>query len=127
MHTNTAAPQPSPARPSDTFRIESGTLIRSVVPRRGRGGTYEHACTLKVFEAVCHAIDELGGAATALDDLVARTGLPHSQVNTALAFLKERGCLVPARGRRHVAASKGGIHLDAMTEYHALREAAPGA
>lgn len=118
-----------PTPTNDTFRIENGVLIRSVVPRRGKGGAYEHACTLAVFEAVAHAIDELAGQPTALDDLVAATCLPHSQVNTALAFLKERGCIVPVRGRRHAAANGGGgcVHLDAMTEYHALKNDSPGA
>lgn len=113
-----------PAR-GESFRVESGALIRTVAPARADAVPYEHVCTLKVFEAVCHAIDELKGEPTALDDLVARTGLPHSQVNTALAFLKERGCLTPARGRRHAAAGGAGgcVHLDAMAEYHALREA----
>jgi hypothetical protein len=82
-----------PTPTNDTFRIENGVLIRTVVPRRGKGGAYEHACTLAVFEDVAHAIDELAGQPTALDDLVAATCLPHSQVNTALAFLKERGCV----------------------------------
>ena len=102
---------------ADSYRVEGGTLIRRVV---SRGGTpYEHACTLKVFEAVAHAIDELEGEPTALEELVARTGLPHTQVNTALAFMKERFCLMPARGRRHMAATDC-VHLDAMTEFHAL-------
>lgn len=120
-------PVPRAAAAAESFRVEDGVLIRSVIPKRGRGEPYEHACTLEVFEAVCHAVDELDGGATALDDLVARTGLPHSQVNTALAFLKERGCLVPARGRRHAAArGGGGVHLDAMTEYHAIKDGSPG-
>jgi hypothetical protein len=110
--------------PSDTFRIEHGTLIRTVVPRKGK--PYEHACTLAVYEAVCHAIDELAGQPTALDGLVAATGLPHSQVNVAMAFLKERWCLMPTRGRRHMAATDC-VHLDAMTEYHALKDGSPGA
>jgi hypothetical protein len=117
---------------ANAFRLAASTkarkgLWKSPVPRKGT--PYEHACTMAVYEAVAHAIDELNGQATALDDLVARTGLPHSQVNTAFVFLKERGCLMPVRGRRHAAANGGGgcVHLDAMTEYHALREAAPGA
>ena len=109
-------------RPDESFRIDGCTLIRTVTPMRDGAAPYKHACTLAVFEAVCHAIDDLDGEPTALDDLVARTGLPYSQVNTALAFLKERGCIVPTRGRRHVAAMSC-VHLDAMTEYHALREA----
>jgi predicted Rossmann fold nucleotide-binding protein DprA/Smf involved in DNA uptake len=110
----------------DTFRIEHGALIRSVIPRKGK--PYEHACTLAVYEAVAHAIDELEGEPTALDELVAQTGLPHSQVNVAMAFLKERGCIVPVRGRKHAAADGGAgcVHLDAMTEYHALKDGSPG-
>ncbi len=40
----------------------------------------------------------------------------------ALAFLKERGCVVPARGKKNAAAWKLFFFEDAMTEYHALRE-----
>ncbi|MCC7387509.1 MAG: hypothetical protein IT431_01945, partial [Phycisphaerales bacterium] len=47
-----------------------------------------------------------------------------SQVATALAFLKERGCVV-TEGRRSYAPGPG-VFEDAMTEYHALREAASG-
>lgn len=115
---------PRPAAAAESFRIEHGALIRSVIPRKGK--PYEHACTLAVYEAVAHAIDELESEPTALDELVAQTGLPHTQVNTAMAFLKERGCIVPVRGRRHMAATDC-VHLDAMTEYHALKDGSPGA
>ena len=50
---------------------------------------------------------------------------PHTQVMTAMAFLKERGCIVPARERRHRAASDF-VYEDALIEWHALREGAPG-
>ena len=56
-----------------------------------------------------------------LDELSARTGLPNSAVNTAFAFLQERGIVVPGHRRTHVSASRD-VYLDAMTEYHALRE-----
>ena len=54
--------------------------------------------------------------------------LPSSQVHAALAFLRDRGSLEPAHGRKHRAAASiagGGVHLDAMTEFHALREKGP--
>ena len=44
--------------PSDCFRIEERTLIRSVVPRRGN--PYEHACTEAVFKDAAYAIEEMG-------------------------------------------------------------------
>ncbi|MCC7388312.1 MAG: hypothetical protein IT431_06050, partial [Phycisphaerales bacterium] len=47
-----------------------------------------------------------------------------SQVATALAFLKERGCVV-TEGRRSYAPGPG-VFEDAMTEYHALREKPEG-
>ena len=54
-----------------------------------------------------------------------RIDAPHTQVMTAMAFLKERGCIVPARERRHRAASDF-VYEDALIEWHALREEAPG-
>jgi len=47
--------------------------------------------------------------------------LPWTQVAVAVAFLKERGCIRPTHGRKHEAAT-GDVFLDAMTEFHALRE-----
>ena len=105
----------------ETFTIIDRVMVRSVVPKRGT--PYQHTCELAVYENVAHTIDELDRAGFTLDDLQARTQAPHSQVAVALAFLKERGCIVPSVRRKHVAAS-GAVHLDAMTEWHALREKA---
>lgn len=44
-----------PTPTNDTFRIEDGTLIRTVVPRRGKGGAYEHACTDPRFRALAQS------------------------------------------------------------------------
>jgi hypothetical protein len=63
----------------------------------------------------------MNGAGFGLNTLGERTKLPWTQVNVAFAFMKERGCVVPVYGRRHKAAS-GGVHLDAMIEWHALAE-----
>ena len=46
--------------------------------------------------------------------------LPFTQVNVALEFLKERG-IVDVRHRRCYPATES-VHLDAMVEWHALRE-----
>ncbi|MBX3405022.1 MAG: hypothetical protein KF699_16550 [Phycisphaeraceae bacterium] len=125
MHTNTAAPQPNPARPSDTFRIDSGTLIRSVVPKRGEGGAYEHACTERVYKDAAYAVEQFGARAFTGEEVRAAIDAPFSQVAVAMAFLKERGCIVPARGRRHVAATDY-TYEDALIEFHALKDGSPG-
>ncbi|CAG0985857.1 hypothetical protein PHYC_02019 [Phycisphaerales bacterium] len=105
--------------PGETFRVENGMLVRAVIPANGR--PYMHRCTLAVFESVARAIDEAGGKPLSLEALRAATGLPSTQVNVAFAFLKERGCVVPAFKRRH-KANGGAVHPLAMAEYHALRE-----
>ncbi len=109
---------------NQTFAVEDGFLVRRVVPRRGQ--PYEHRCVLDAYESVAHAIDDMAGEPFTLDDIHASTGLPWTQAAVAFAFLKERGCAVPTHGRRHRAApGDAGVHLDAMTEYHALREKGP--
>jgi len=114
-----------------TFLVdESGYLVRRCQPRSGKD--YEHRCELKTLEEVAHAIDDLAGAPFTYEqvhaamNLVPEADWPFTQVAVAIAFLKERGIIVPVRGRKHVANGDA-VHLDAMTEYHALREEpAPG-
>jgi len=106
----------------ETFRVEDGMLVRAVVPRRG--APYEHRCPLAAYEAVAHAIDEARDGPLVLEALITATGLPHTQVNVAFAFMKERGCVVPVHGRRHKAASNF-VFEDALIEHHALREKGP--
>lgn len=101
----------------ETFDIDRTTLVRRVVPRRGR--PYEHRCPLVAFEEVAHAAEDMRTGIT-LDRVREATGLAFSQVAVALAFLKERGALVREHGRTHAAPP--GLHLDAMTEFHALAE-----
>lgn len=110
----------------EAFRIEDGMLVRAVTPGRGGGEPYEHRCAQVAFEDVAHAVDAMAGAAFTLESLHERINLPWTQIAVALAFLKERGCVVPVHGRRHKAAP-GSVHLDSMIEWHALREGAPGA
>jgi hypothetical protein len=56
-----------------------------------------------------------------MGEIVAAEDIPHTQVDVALAFLNERG-IIERRGRRNFPASAA-VHIDAMTEWHALREA----
>jgi len=111
------------AERDETYSIQDGVLFRRVVPRRGT--PYEHTCTERVYKDVAYAIEQLGTRSFTGEDIRDATDAPFSQVFTALAFLKERGCIVPAHGRRHHAASDV-VYEDALIEWHALREGAPG-
>ena len=80
---------------------------------------------MAAFEAVAAAVADLpaaGGAGTTMDRLVGELGLPWTQVNVALEFLKDRGVAEVRSGRRTHPAS-GFAYEDAMCEFHALREA----
>jgi hypothetical protein len=104
------------------FIVEDGCLVRTVTSDAGDGRGYTHRCDKAVFETVAHAMDEVPpeGEGTTLTEIVRQEKLPYTQVNVALEFLKERG-IVEVRHRRCYPASPA-VHLDAMVEYHALRE-----
>ncbi len=102
----------------ETFEVRDGRLVRSVVPARGK--PYEHRCPRESFEIIAHAMDEFSEAGFTLETLVEREALPFTQVAVALASLKERG-VIETRYRQNYAATDS-VHLDAMTEFHALAE-----
>ncbi len=102
----------------ETFEILNGDLIRKVLPVRGKA--YHHRCRRATYERVAHAAEELGTAGLTLDDIVEREDVPCSQAAVALAFMKERGCLV-TRYRRTYPASDI-LFEDAMIEFCALAE-----
>ncbi len=106
---------------SETFEVRDGHLIREVVPRTGE--PYMHRCSIATLEQVAHAIDDTGDGGFTLETIVADEDLPFTQVAVALAFLKERG-IIDTRFRRNYGATNTGVHLDAMTEYHALQAGA---
>ena len=108
---------------NESFRVEGGALIRSVIPKRG--APYEHACTERVYKDAAYAVEQFGARAFTGEEVRAAIDAPFSQVAVAMAFLKERGCIVPARGRRHVAATDY-TYEDALIEYHALKDGSPG-
>ena len=101
----------------ESFEVLDGHLIRNVVPVRGE--PYEHRCSVAALDRVAHAIDELGPEPFTLATIFNLEDLPWTQVAVAIAFLKERG-IIDTRHRRNYAATTTGVHLDAMTEYHAL-------
>lgn len=103
-----------------TFRHEDGHLVRTVTGAGGR--SYTHRCSLAAYETVAHAMDETPaeGAGTTMETIARAEDLPFTQVDVALAFLHERG-IIDRRHRRNYPASRS-VHLDAMVEWHALRE-----
>ena len=101
---------------AEAFRVLDDCLMHSVTPTRGK--PYIHRCSLDSFERAAHAIDEAGDDGFTLETLVAREDLPFTQVAVALALMKERG-MIETRYRRNYPANDC-IHLDAMTEFHAL-------
>jgi hypothetical protein len=103
---------------SEDFRVDiDDALVRSVVPIRGK--PYEHRCTMWAFKRVCWTFTT-SDKATTIESIAAEAQIPLTQAATALAFLRERGCVVFER-KRNYAASRD-VYLDGMTEYHALGE-----
>lgn len=102
------------------FEARDGYLVRTVSFPDGR--EYQHRCPLAAYEQVAHAVEETPaeGEGTVLEAIARTERLPFTQANVALEFLKERG-LVEVRHRRCYPASQS-VHLDAMVEFHALRE-----
>lgn len=106
----------------ERFTVAHDHLVRSVLPRRGE--PYEHRCPRASYEAIARAAEEFsaeyGDPGFTLEELAKAAGTPHTQTAVALAFMKERGCVV-TNYRRSFAAGRC-LFEDAMIEYHALRE-----
>jgi len=125
-HAVAACREPDPAERDESFRVDSdGCLVRAVAPRRGK--PYEHRCSRDGFEAVADTTEQFGerGEAFVLEDLRRAADIPWTQAAVAFALLKERSIVIPAGARAHTVAATGAF-LDAMTEYHALREKMTG-
>ncbi len=103
-----------------TFRHEDGCLVRTVSGADER--TYTHRCSLEVFEKVAWLLEQTPaeGNGVAINEVAAAENLPHTQVDVTMVFLNERG-IIDRRHRRNYPASPG-VHLDAMVEWHALRD-----
>jgi len=85
-------------------------------PDRG----YTHRCTRDTFREVAFAIEDQAAGGATLEELVTALDFPYTQVNVALAFLKERGS-VEVRHRRTYPASSW-LYEDAMIEFLHLAE-----
>jgi len=111
----------------ETFTVADDHLVRSVVPAPGRGSggkPYEHRCPRHAFENVAQVADEFGDRGFTLDELAEWAAVPSTQAAVALAFMKERGCVV-TRYRRNYPADRC-LFEDAMIEYWALAEKGDG-
>lgn len=102
------------------FEVIDDHLVRTVLFADGKA--YVHRCPKSAYETVAYAIEETPaeGDGTTLIQLSNRENLAFTQVNVALEFLKERG-IVDVRHRRCYPGSRE-VYLDAMVEFHALRE-----
>src|SRR5689334_21122422 len=83
------------------FFVEVVCKVREVTSDASDGRNYTHRCEKATFETVAHAIAETPaeGDGTSLSTIARAEGLPYTQVNIALEFLKERG-IVEVRHRR---------------------------
>ncbi len=100
-----------------TFALEDGWLVRTVV--KPDDSSYQHRCSLDSYRAVAHYIDEHASDGVTTNGLWdGLPDIPCTQAAIALAFLKERGCVI-IRHRRCYPASKFLVE-DALIEFHAL-------
>jgi len=102
------------------FTVTDGILAKTVHMPDGR--SYVHRCTQDVYREVAWAIENHAATGVTMSSLAESTGAPYTQVNVALEFMKEHGC-VDVRRRRSFPAS-GELYEDAMTEFMALAEGA---
>ncbi len=104
-----------------TFDVVDDHLEMKVVFPDNPSRDYVHRCTRDIFREVAFTIEEKAAGGTTLEDLVAAMDAPFTQVNVALAFMKERGC-VEVRRRRTYPASVA-MYEDAMVEFTYLADA----
>ena len=107
------------------FTIADDHLVRSVVPQRGEA--YEHRCPRTSYQEIAHAAElfstQTGDPGFTLEELAAAANMPSTQTAVALAFMKERGCVVTVYWRSYAAGRC--LFEEAMIEFHALRENGP--
>lgn len=107
----------SSAEDRQTFTACDRFLVRTA--HRRDGSSYQHRCSLAAYKAVVHYLDEHVEAGVTTNELW--DGLPEvpcTQAAIALAFLKERGCVVVRRRRCYPASDF--LLEDALIEFHAL-------
>jgi len=107
-----------PAQRVEHYAVTDDRLVRTVKSRHGR--IYVHRCTRRIFEDVCYAIEAQPTEGVTMETLAESIGVPYTQANVALEFLKERGCVVTRLHRSYPAS--GVLYEDAMCEFYALAE-----
>ncbi|HCD32180.1 MAG TPA: hypothetical protein DER01_07200 [Phycisphaerales bacterium] len=112
---------PRPNRQRDvTFRVIDDHLEMHVTFKHQPDRNYVHRCTRDVFRDVAYAIEDHAAGGTTHEQIVHVIDAPCTQVNVALAFMKERGC-VETRHRRTFPASDI-VYEDAMIEFMHLAD-----
>jgi hypothetical protein len=105
-----------------TFRVIDDHLEMLVTFPHQPDRNYTHRCMRDVFREVAYAIEDHAAGGTTLEEIVEVIDAPYTQVNVALAFMKERGC-VETRRRRTFPASDI-VYEDAMIEFMHLAQCA---
>ena len=100
------------------FEVRHNHLVRTVMGADGR--SYAQRCSQETYTAVADAAQSAGADGVTIASLVAALGAPFTQVNVALEFLKERGC-VEVHFRRSYPASNF-VFEDALLEFYALKQ-----
>ena len=104
-----------------TFDVVDDHMEMKVVFPDTPGRDYVHRCTRDIFREVAFTIEEKAAGGTTLEDLVDAMDAPFTQVNVALAFMKERGCVEVRRRRTYPASDM--VYEDAMIEFMYLADA----
>ena len=102
------------------FRIDSSGAIVRTVSIPGNPIPYVHRCEAETFRTVADAVETV--PQIKLELIAENLDLPYTQVNVALEFMKDRGCL-GTEGRKTFLVSKF-TYEDCLTEYYALRNIA---
>ena len=113
-----------PTRPRNrvvTFDVVDDHLEMTVRFPDAPARDYVHRCTRDIFREVAFTIEEKAAGGTTLEDLVAAMDAPFTQVNVALAFMKERGCVEVRRRRTYPASDM--VYEDAMIEFMYMADA----
>ena len=112
---------PRPHRQRDvSFQVTDDHLEMHVTFRNQPDRNYMHRCTRDIFREVAYAIEDHAAGGTTLEQIVDVIDAPYTQVNVALAFMKERGC-VEIRHRRTFPESDI-VYEDAMIEFMHLAD-----
>ena len=115
---------PRPHRQRDVdFRMLDDHLEMTVTFADQPDRNYTHRCTRDVFREVAYTIEKRAASGSTLEELVEAIDAPYTQVNVALAFMKERGCVEVLHRRTYPASAW--LYEDAMTEFYALIEGCP--